>query len=452
MYMDKIHRLLTAPTRHTKKNVCVERMQERERLDEAVLKKAKRRELRKNRSVGLLLPSQSKTNLSSSFGNNASPSVRFSEPEPEPEPEPATMADCGASCGGVNGGATSSSGGNTNFDENGLRNRDELCSNNNNSAETAITNSSDEAQSRLARDEHHLLQRRRHHHNFKKSASSRNLAGTDGMDEPDSSSLLLSQREEHDGGGGAPVSVTTSVDVYSGGSVRSSSLSGRAAVNVPAELPLDDACGSRSGGGRRSSRGKSVSFEPGISNSNTATGSPCSRNAKQRISSSSSARLSSDGGDVRGDGEMSRGGNGSEHLSSTLNGDCSTTTVSTTATTAAAAAVAVEATAEDEKVSATATTQPSVGGTRYPTDVGDGVSAGGKGGATESLGTTTAGDWYGHSKLSAAASGLARASAAGGDSGAHDRAPAAGAANPRVHRPRPEEWLAVRSATRAGQF
>lgn len=365
------------------------------------------------------------------------------------------MADFGTSCEGASGGTASSSGGN-NFDKTGLQNGVEVCGNDD-SAATVIANSS-EARNLLAHEEHHLMQRRRHHHNFKKSASSRNLAGTDGMIESDLSSFPLSRPNEHGSGGDAvavaPVSVSPSVDMYSGGRVRSSSLPGGGCANVPAaallwdheaqvEPPLDGAGGS-SGSRYPKSRGKRVSFEGDvIINSNNAEGSPCSpktqKHATSRNRSSSNSPPSDDGGGAGGHAEA--GEDGREHFPpTTLSGDCSTTTVSATVTTAAIPAVAVGESAEEEEGSA-AVPRTSVGGTPYPADVVV-SSVRGNGGSTESSGaTTSAGNWYTHSKLSCALDGLSRtAVAAENGSGVHIRAPAAGgAALPRVRRPRQAE-------------
>ncbi|CAM9839768.1 unnamed protein product, partial [Pylaiella littoralis] len=162
--------------------------QERLRLDEAALRKARQREFRKKHGVGFLLPSLSTSKPSLSFGSSSrltAPSARSSELAP--------TADCAASSGGADGCATSSSGGYT-FDERGPQNGDEVGSNGS-SAATTIADSS-ETGNLVAQHEHHLLQRRRHHHNFKKSAGYRNLVGTDGMTESDLSSLLLSRSEE----------------------------------------------------------------------------------------------------------------------------------------------------------------------------------------------------------------------------------------------------------------
>lgn len=289
------------------------------------------------------------------------------------------------------------------------------------------------------------------------------MAGTDGMIKSDASPLLLSRPDEHSGGGGGgdavaatPVSVSTSVDVYSGGGVRSSSLSGAAAVDVPTavflrdqeartEPPLDDDAGGSGGSGRRRSRETHhVGFNTGSRNRNAAEGSPYSRATTQtQGTTGSSARLSSDVGGARGHGDVvPRGDIGREPLpSTTSNGDCSTTTCSATGTITALATVAeetLEKTAAEENGSGTAT-RACVGGTPYPNAVGDAVSSmRGKSEATESSeAPPAAGDWYQYSKLTAAGKGLTRtAVAAGGGGGAHGRTPAAGAAIPRVPRPR----------------
>ncbi|CAM9839840.1 unnamed protein product, partial [Pylaiella littoralis] len=234
------------------------------------------------------------------------------------------------------------------------------------------------------------------------------------------------------GGGGdaevvAPVSVSTRVDVYFGGSVRSLSLSGGAADSVTAaELlwgqeaqmapPLDDAGGSSDSGHGRSG-GRHVSFDQGGSNRNAAGGPLCFRKEKRitRSSRSSSrARYGSDGGSARRrEGEVSRAEKGKEQrLHTTLNGCCSAASGSATATTAAAvaAAAAAESKAEEEKsaAAAAATAQASVGGTPCRADERYVVSSARvKAVATELSGAkTAAGDWYRHSKLSYSASGL----------------------------------------------
>ncbi|CAM9308464.1 unnamed protein product [Ectocarpus fasciculatus] len=141
--------------------------QERERLDNNVLHKARsRRELLKTsftKGSSFVLPSQSKSSFShTNAGEACTPLPAFSSTRcPEPR-----QAGCGAGSSGAgeNGGVETCKGG-------------ESCASNS----AIVYNSSDRDFRNLLAQEHRLLQRRHHHHNFKKSASSRNLAGTDGV-------------------------------------------------------------------------------------------------------------------------------------------------------------------------------------------------------------------------------------------------------------------------------
>ncbi|CBJ48583.1 hypothetical protein Esi_0039_0019 [Ectocarpus siliculosus] len=144
--------------------------QERERLDNNVLHKARsRRELLQTsfaKGTSFVLPSQSKSNFPHTNTGEACtplpgiPSARCPEPR---------RAGCGA------GGSGAGGNGRAHFVESCKGG--ESCATNS----AVVYNSGDRESRTLVAQEHHLLQRRLHHHNFKKSASARNLAGTDGM-------------------------------------------------------------------------------------------------------------------------------------------------------------------------------------------------------------------------------------------------------------------------------
>ncbi|CAB1119919.1 unnamed protein product [Ectocarpus sp. CCAP 1310/34] len=383
--------------------------QERERLDNNVLHKARsRRELLQTslaKGTSFVLPSQSKSNCPQTNAAEACtplpgfPSARYPEPR---------------RAGGGAGGSGAGGNGRVRFVESCKDG--ESCASNS----AIVYNKGDRESRTLVAQEHHLRQRRLHHQNFKKSASARKLAETDGMAGASSPSPYLG------GGGGrgndgsvgeGHVVVTTSVGGYSRDKEGSLVLSAGRMTDGPA--PSAVSCTQAevdfSGGSGSTTTGRQGSTDDKFARVGQDGDSPC----PERLGSAS-LDCTNVGGRGEGQGEAPRSGEG-QHLASRGNGvysiDQGSTTISAMGLTewsataaAAAAAAAAEAAAvvakepterENNSSSATEPRTP-VEGTPCRPDVEDDVVAGQKGRQPES--TTTGLDWYKCTQLSVEAS------------------------------------------------
>lgn len=382
--------------------------QERERLDNNVLHKARsRRELLQTsfaKGTSFVLPSQSKSNVPHTNAGEACtplpgiPSARCPEPR---------RAGCGA------GGSGAGGSGRVRFVES--YKGGESCA----STSAVVYNNGDRESRTLMAQEHHLLQRRLHHHNFKKSASARNLAGTDGMAGVSSPSTYLG------GGGGSGddgslgeghVVVTTSVEVYSRDKEGSLTLSAGHKTDGPAASagPCTQAEVYFGGGSGSTTTGREGSPDGTPARVGQDGDSPCPGR-----SGSASLDCTNVGDRGEGQGEAPRSGEGQQLASSGTRvysidqGSATISAIGLTEGSAAAAAaeageeeaaaVVAKEPAERENISSSATVpRTSVGGTPCRPGVEDDVVVGRKGRPPES--TTTGLDWYKCTQLSAEAS------------------------------------------------